>query len=92
MKPFKIFLLHSTKDGDFVKKLAQQLEGEDITPWLCEVDIIPGDNFVATIENGWGGSESCFSETQSCRKYCAPRPGSTREQIRTRGCARPSRG
>jgi len=54
---FKVFLSHSTKDGDFVKKLAAELKHEGIDPWLCEVDIIPGDNFVAEIEKGLSTSD-----------------------------------
>ena len=47
----KLFLSHSTKDKDFVEKLAAALP-KGIDPWLCEVDIEPGDNFVAEIEEG----------------------------------------
>ena len=35
----RIFLSHSTKDADFVQRLAIALETEGFTPWLCEVDI-----------------------------------------------------
>src|SRR5262245_13375118 len=48
----KIFLSHSTKDKQFVQTLAHELEAEGIEPWLCEVDIERGDNFVAKIEEG----------------------------------------
>jgi tetratricopeptide (TPR) repeat protein len=50
--PMRIFLSHSTKDGDFVKKLAIALEANGFTPWLCEVDIEKGANFVARINDG----------------------------------------
>jgi TIR domain len=43
----KVFLSHSTKDKQFVETLAAELEAEKIEPWLCEVDIEFGDNFVA---------------------------------------------
>jgi hypothetical protein len=33
-----------------VQSLADELEREQIEPWLCEVDIELGDNFVAKIE------------------------------------------
>jgi hypothetical protein len=46
----KVFLSHSTKDKQFVQTLAAELEGEKIEPWLCEVDIEFGHNFVAEIE------------------------------------------
>jgi|BogFormECP03_OM2_1039629.scaffolds.fasta_scaffold11737_2 hypothetical protein len=48
----KVFLSHSTKDKEFVQRLADALIGADFTPWLCEVDIERGDNFVAKIEQG----------------------------------------
>jgi hypothetical protein len=35
-----------------VETLAGELEAEKIEPWLCEVDIELGDNFVAKIEEG----------------------------------------
>src|SRR6202162_2227165 len=48
----KVFLSHSTKDKQFVQTLAAELEAEKIKPWLCEVDIELGENFVAEIEEG----------------------------------------
>jgi TIR domain-containing protein len=48
----KVFLSHSTKDKHFVETLAAELEAEKIEPWLCEVDIEFGQNFVAKIEEG----------------------------------------
>jgi tetratricopeptide (TPR) repeat protein len=57
MDAFRVFLSHSTKDGEFVKKLAEEFEREHISPWLCEVDIITGDNFVAEIEEGLSSSD-----------------------------------
>ena len=48
----KVFLSHSTKDRQFVESLADELKREQIEPWLCEVDIEFGQNFVAEIEKG----------------------------------------
>jgi hypothetical protein len=48
----KVFLSHSTKDKQFVRSLADELQREQIEPWLCEVDIELGANFVAKIEEG----------------------------------------
>ncbi len=48
----RVFLSHSTKDRDFVEKLEGTLRGESVDPWLCEVDIEYGHNFVAKIEEG----------------------------------------
>ena len=48
----KVFLSHSTKDKQFVHVIAAELQAEKIEPWLCEVDIELGGNFVAKIEEG----------------------------------------
>src|SRR5271165_2337224 len=53
----KVFLSHSTKDKQFVQALAAELETEKIEPWLCEVDIEFGENFVAKIEEGLGDAD-----------------------------------
>src|SRR3974377_1697632 len=48
----KVFLSHSTKDKDFVEKLAITLDANGFAPWLCELDIEPSANFVAEISRG----------------------------------------
>jgi len=48
----KVFLSHSTKDKEFVQRLADALVGANFEPWLCEVDIDRGENFVAKINEG----------------------------------------
>ena len=48
----KVFLSHSTKDKEFVERLALALQSADFEPWLCEVDIDRGENFVAKINEG----------------------------------------
>jgi hypothetical protein len=48
----KVFLSHSTKDKQFVQTLADELEAEKMEPWICEVDVEFGHNFVAKIEEG----------------------------------------
>lgn len=53
----KVFLSHSTKDKVFVETLAHQLRGNDFEPWLCEVDILLGDDFVDEIEKGLGEAD-----------------------------------
>ncbi len=52
MNVFKVFLSHSTKDKEFTQNLAQQIETVGIEPWLCEVDVLVGDDFVEEIERG----------------------------------------
>jgi tetratricopeptide (TPR) repeat protein len=47
-----LFLSHSTKDKDFIEKLAAALRATGIDPWWCEVDIEHGDDFVAKIDEG----------------------------------------
>src|SRR5271166_1867473 len=48
----KVFLSHSTKDKQFVQAFAAELKAEKIEPWLCEVDVEFGGNFVGQIEEG----------------------------------------
>src|SRR5262249_11580193 len=48
----KVFLSHSTKDKDFVQRLAAALKSAALEPWLCEVDIDKSQNFVAEIDAG----------------------------------------
>ncbi|MDA1275626.1 MAG: toll/interleukin-1 receptor domain-containing protein, partial [Verrucomicrobia bacterium] len=48
----KVSLSHSTKDKEFVSKLEFGLKRAGIETWLCEVDVIPGANFVAEIDKG----------------------------------------
>jgi hypothetical protein len=48
----KVFVSHSTKDKDFVEKLAPAMIASGFTPWLCEVDIEISANFVAEISKG----------------------------------------
>ena len=47
----RVFLSHSTKDGEFAKKLAEELRARKIVPWLCEVDIDHGADFVQKIDD-----------------------------------------
>jgi TIR domain-containing protein/NB-ARC domain-containing protein len=48
----KVFLSHSTKDKQFVYAIAAELEAEKIEPWICELDVEFGGNFVAEINEG----------------------------------------
>ena len=53
----KVFLSHSTRDKDFVEKLAAAMTASGFKPWLCEVDIEKGANFVAEINEGLAQSD-----------------------------------
>ena len=53
----KVFLSHSTKDGEFVERLALVLEDNGFAPWRCEVDIDKGENFVVRINDGLAQSQ-----------------------------------
>ena len=50
--PMTVFLSHSTKDADFVEKLAIALEASGFTPWLCETSIEPAADWVEEIDKG----------------------------------------
>jgi len=56
----KVFLSHSTKDADFVEKLATTLESNGFETFRCEVDIAKLDNFVAKINDGLTQSDICL--------------------------------
>src|SRR5271165_1838741 len=53
----KVFLSHSTRDKDFVEKLAAAMTAGGFEPWLCEVDIEKGANFVSKINEGLAQSD-----------------------------------
>ncbi len=53
----RVFLSHSTRDAAFVQRLADGLTGAGFTPWLCEVDIETGANFVSRINDGLAQSD-----------------------------------
>src|SRR5271167_4074334 len=48
----KVFLSHSTKDTEFVEKLAAAMTGVGFESWLCEIDVEKNDNFVIEMEKG----------------------------------------
>ncbi len=69
----QVFLSHSTKDSAFVTALAQQLREDDFEPWLCEVDVLVGDDFVARIEEGLCKADlHCPSGRQMLRGHRGP--------------------
>jgi tetratricopeptide (TPR) repeat protein len=53
----KVFLSHSTRDRGFVDKLAAAMSVAGFNPWLGEIDIESGTNFVAEISKGLKGSD-----------------------------------
>jgi len=48
----KVFLSHSTRDKDFVTKLADAMRQENFLPWLSEINIDPATNWVHEINQG----------------------------------------
>jgi len=55
-----VFLSHSTRDKDFVCRLAAALTAASFEPWLCEVDVPSHENFVASIESGLKQADVCL--------------------------------
>ena len=53
----RVFLSHSTQDAAFARTLEATLIGAGMAPWLCEVDIEIGDNFVSRINDGLAQSD-----------------------------------
>jgi len=48
----KSFVSHSTKDRDFVHRLATDLRGHGVDAWYAEWEIGPGDSIVERIDQG----------------------------------------
>ena len=48
----KVFLSHSVKDAKFVTNLAARIKSDGFDPWLCEISIEAGSNWVSEIETG----------------------------------------
>src|SRR5271165_6339358 len=61
----KVFLSHSTRDKGFVEKLAAAMTASGFTPWLCEVDIEKGANFVAEISKGLKDTDLPLLDTKN---------------------------
>jgi hypothetical protein len=55
-----VFLSHSTKDKDFVSRLAAALTAASFEPWLCQVDVPSNENFVTSIESGLKQADVCL--------------------------------
>src|SRR5450756_1113567 len=49
--PFRVFLSHSTRDAEHVKRVRQQLRALGIEVWLAEHDPRPGTSILAKIES-----------------------------------------
>ena len=48
----KVFLSHSTLDREFAERLADAMREERFEPWLSEIDIKPGTNWVKGVDKG----------------------------------------
>ena len=50
-RPLRVFLSHSSRDKPAVRDLYQRLAAEEwIAPWLDEVDLLPGQDWVFEIQ------------------------------------------
>src|SRR4051794_32678561 len=45
----KIFISHSSKDGKIAQTICNALEGRGLPCWIASRDIVPGENFQASI-------------------------------------------
>jgi orotate phosphoribosyltransferase len=48
----KVFISHSSRDADFVSKLAQDLESNGIQPWYSEREIMFADSIIKRMNEG----------------------------------------
>jgi hypothetical protein len=51
-KKVKIFISHSSKDKEFARLLRNSLHAENIDTWFDEDDILVGDDFIQSMEEG----------------------------------------
>jgi len=61
----KVFLCHAKEDVDNVKKLYEKLKKNGFSPWLDEIDILPGQNWNYEIQKAINSSDFiiiCLSE------------------------------
>lgn len=70
---FDAFLSHSSADKDIVRDLAHSLKAENITVWLDEEQIQPGDTITRRIEEGLSNSKYvllCLSDNLLRSNWC----------------------
>jgi len=53
-----VFLSHSSRDKEFVRRLAADLTANGVTVWIDEQDILPGQSFVERISEGVYSSDA----------------------------------
>lgn len=51
-KKMKVFISHSSKDKDFARILRNSFHAENIDTWFDEDDILVGDDFIQSMEEG----------------------------------------
>lgn len=61
MSSTRVFLSHSSKDKEFVRRLAKSLRSLGIAPWFDEVEIKPGDSLFGKIGEGLASSDYLFA-------------------------------
>ena len=48
-RPLKVFLCHASADKPAVRKLYRYLRQRGVSPWLDEVDLLPGQDWQVEI-------------------------------------------
>jgi len=51
-KLFDVFLSHSSEDKDKVRVLVQRLRNEEVSVWIDEDEIYPGENIIGKLQRG----------------------------------------
>jgi hypothetical protein len=65
-KPVTTFLCHSSGDKPAVRELHQKLRADGVSPWLDEIDLLPGTDWKTSITNAVQAADSvliCLSKT-----------------------------
>lgn len=67
----RVFLAHASEDKEVVREIHKKLASMGFSPWLDEIDLLPGQNWRAEIPRAIEESDifvACFSK-QSVQKY-----------------------
>ncbi len=83
-----VFLCHSSKDKETIKKIISDFKNRRISYWVDDNQINPGDNIIQKITKGLEGSSmiiACISEAQLNSGWCRNEYEAIMQKIITNG-------